>query len=107
MSTGLKTGVNEKNAGTSLPDALSRLAKRSSHPIRLRSGHRFARDDRRSDQELASARFPMKKRRKPQCPPITSSPLMVLLLRAKVVLPAPWHCDLDFPTSTPGQCIAR
>jgi hypothetical protein len=40
--TGLKAGVNEKNAGTSLPDALSRLAKRSSQPIRLRSGQPFA-----------------------------------------------------------------
>jgi hypothetical protein len=44
VSTGLKAGVNEKNAGTSLPDALSRLAKRSSQPIRLRSGQPFARD---------------------------------------------------------------
>ena len=42
--TALKAGVNEKNAGTSLPDALSRLAKRSSQPIRLRSGQPFARD---------------------------------------------------------------
>jgi hypothetical protein len=44
VSTGLKAGVNEKHAGTSLPDALSRLAKRSSQPIRLRSGQPFARD---------------------------------------------------------------
>jgi hypothetical protein len=44
VSTGLKAGINEKNAGTSLPDALSRLAKRSSQPIRLRSGQPFARD---------------------------------------------------------------
>jgi hypothetical protein len=43
LSTGLKAGVNEKNAGTSLPDARSRLAKRSSQPIRLRSGQAFAR----------------------------------------------------------------
>ena len=82
VSTGLKAGVMRRmlapRCQTRYPDWHNDRA----NPFGFAQGSLLL-EMSRDDQELASARFPMKKRRKPQCPPITSSPSMVPPLPAK------------------------